>query len=293
MGGGGGCEDECARNTLPLLPVLTAENAQSERAWHNYIRAVYHQDITHGMSIDLNTFGWFWTNEGPNYEAVRTMLATPCLQVCSLGVASMVYEGTPWRGDIGPEDVRPMHGVFIARPFLLPETIPTCDRIEVAHRSNPDWAGAEVGVSWFFHAPGSGIFLSCHNLPRANEGRHIAAYVRRTDSGVGDWPNPEGGTGLSNYMDYYHLSMLVFTEADYSIQRNVLGLNPRTEIIVRQAQDAPPSDWYGGHSEDGLPHRSCLTDPAIGLTFTTGLGGTLPCGCSPKSYLNCEATASG
>ena len=62
---------------------------------------------------------------------------------------------------------------------------------------------------------------------------------------------------------------------------------------MRQAQDAPPSDWYGGHTEDGLLHRSCLTDPAIGLTFTTGLGGTLPGGCSPKSYLNCEATASG
>ena len=28
-----------------------------------------------------------------------------------------------------------------------------------------DWLGGEFGVSWFFHAKGSGIFLDCTKLP--------------------------------------------------------------------------------------------------------------------------------
>ena len=104
-----------------------------------------------------------------------------------------------------------MHGFFVARAFLLPEAIPSCDKIEVAHRINTDWTGAEVGVSWFFHAPGSGIFLSCSRLPKV-DGR-IVAYTRRTE--ISHWPDPEGGKGLSNFMDTENIAMLVITEADY------------------------------------------------------------------------------
>lgn len=87
------------------------------------------------------------------------------------------------------------------------------------------------------------------------------------------------------------MAMLVITEADYSIQRGP-GPNPRTEIIVRQNQAAPPSDWYGGHLEGGEPHRSCLSDEPFGMgsTFTTGIVGTLPCECIPGDVLNCDGT---
>ena len=52
-----------------------------------------------------------------------------------------------------------------------------------------EWAGSEVGVSWFFYAVGSGIFLDCHALPRPGR---IAAYRARVD--VPDWPG-DGGKG--------------------------------------------------------------------------------------------------
>ena len=85
------------------------------------------------------------------------------------------------------------------------------------------------------------------------------------------------------------LAMLVITEADYSNQRNVLGGNSRTEIIVRQHQPAPPSDWFGGWQENGMPHGSCLTDDEFGLTFKTGFRATLPCRCDmSRPYLNCD-----
>jgi len=86
--------------------------------------------------------------------------------------------------------------------------------------------------------------------------------------------------------------MIVITEADYSNQRNVIGGNPRTEIIVRQAQPPPPSDWWGGEPENFLPGLSCLSDTPIGLgsSFTTGLNGTATCACVPGTHLNCDGS---
>lgn len=54
---GGECEDECRRNTLPTLPVLSLANAQTESGWHEYMERVYKMPITDPLtSIDLNTF---------------------------------------------------------------------------------------------------------------------------------------------------------------------------------------------------------------------------------------------
>lgn len=295
------CEDECAKNTMPRLPVLTAANARTEARWHRYIQNIYHQEMAGEDTVDLNTFSWFYESE----EAVQHLLnTTPCLRVCSIDVQGMVYEGTLWTGTTGPENVKTMGGVFVARPFLLPSSIPSCITLEVTHRSNQDWTGAEVGVSWFFHTVGSGVFLNCHQLPRSSrssssssrgeERRRIVAFRTRSDivAALGSWPETEGGVGMTNFMDDHDLSMLVITEADYSIQRGV-GHNPRTEIVVRQNQNAPISDWYGGHTEDDAPHRSCLSDEPFGMagTFTTGLTGTRPCVCVPSDRLNCDGSS--
>ena len=98
------------------------------------------------------------------------------------------------------------------------------------------------------------------------------AFRTRTDvvSALGDWPDPEGGKGLTEFMDLHNMAMLVITEADYSIQRGPGG-NPRTEIIVRQTQPAPVSDWYGGDAEDDQPHKSCRN--AAGTRTLVGLPG--------------------
>ena len=307
---------------MPTLPVLSRANRVSERLWHDYIRKVYHQSpfdtssggdggggddggdgddgdgghgggegqdgaadgaSARGLTLDLNALTFFYADE-PAVKAVFSSF--PCLRVCPLYVADNAYEGTPWTGAMGPENVAP--NFFVARPFLLPSAVPRCDRLEVLH-VHADWAGPEVGVSWFFHAVGSGVFLDCHNLPVQGG---IAAYRTRksmSDDGGEEWPG-DGSSSLATWMDERHLAMLVITEADFS---NIYGPggNPRTEIIVRQRQGRPESDWFGGESESGQPHRSCLTDEPFGFSWLTGLGGSKPCECVPSDRLNCDATS--
>ena len=118
--------------------MLTSANKHSEAAWHAYIRKVYHEEIPGDTAVDLNTFGWFYREE----PAVQGLLRdSPCLEVCELDVAPVAYEGTPWTGAIGPEKVDEIGGFFVARPLLLPDGLPTCDRLEVMHRHNKDWTG--------------------------------------------------------------------------------------------------------------------------------------------------------
>ena len=249
-----------------------------------------------GGVIDLNTFSFFYSNE----PAVQSLFASfPCLHVCPLYVADQTYEGTAWTGAIGPENIAGVAGgFFVSRPFLLPAAVPLCDRLEVLH-VHTQWAGPEVGVSWFFHTIGSGIFLNCHDLPVSGA---IAAYRNRlsvtrsgndddhtddddtddddTDEDDDGWPG-DGSPRLAEWMDARGLAMLVITEADYSNDYGdeQRGGNPRTEIIVRQRE---------GANEAEEPARSCLTDAPFGFRWTTGIEGRRPCVCSPSDKLNCD-----
>ena len=127
------------------------------------------------------------------------------------------------------------------------------------------WGGAEVGVSWFFHTVGSGIFLDCHNLPTSGS---IVAYESRLDfiqqHGGGAWVG-DGAPSLTQYMNEQNIAMLVFTQADYAdVEGYAPGTtNPRTEIIVRTKEATL--------DEFSLPSLSCLTDPEMGFVYSTGL----------------------
>lgn len=271
---------------MPLLPVLTTENAVSEAEWHSYIERVYHQRIRAGDVVDLNQFSFFYSD----HPAVAVTLlggTIPCLEVCPMEVNQVAYEGTLWNGLRGPEHLD--FGFFVARPFLLTTALPSCDHLEVTHVFT-EWAGLEVGVSWFFHTVGSGVFLDCHSLP--TEGR-IEAYTSRADFMAqhdGYWMG-DGAPGISSWMEEHGVKMLVITQADYSNQMGFAPgtTNPRTEIIVRQAQSAADGQqWWGGTSEKDLPHKSCLTDDSMGFTFWTGIEATEPCRCLVSERVNCD-----
>ena len=276
---GNNCDGNCYRNTMPRLPVLTSANNRSEAAWHAYIRRVYHQTIAPGQALDLNTFNWFYAD-----EAVNALLSsTPCLQVCVATINDWLYEGTLWTGRIGPEVLWPQLGFFVARAFPDPAAMPFCDKLEVMH-AQTNFLGWEVGVSWFFHTIGSGVFLDCHNLP-TNGG--IAAYPDRTH--IPAFPGGDSSPGIAEWMDQRNLAMLVITHANFWMapQGPDAG-NPRTEIIVRQRQLGSNGDYRGGVAEVSEPHRSCLTDAEYGFTFTTGVAASAPCQCRPTDHLNCE-----
>ena len=83
-------------------------------------------------------------------------------------------------------------------------------------------------------------------------------------------------------------AMYIFYSAGFEVFDQE-GNNPSTEIIVRhsRAEAAELSSTDRG---------ACLDAPGFGFTFTTGIGGSLPCKCRPTSgngiqRLNCDATA--
>ena len=118
-----------------------------------------------------------------------------------------------------------------ARPLVVEDvsiSLSTRDNAEVMH-VRTDWLGGEHGVSWFFHAVGSGVFLDCKRLPR--DGR-IAVFKDRLDwcskHGNVDWVMDENVLGA---MERDGASLYIFTAAGFSVFGQA-GNNPSTEIIV-------------------------------------------------------------
>lgn len=246
--------------------------------------------VTGARTVDLNTFSWFYTGSQLGGEVDAWLTAHTCLHVCVLELGYNVYEGTPWIGARGPEGGGTpdsighgvgAYGFFVARPFLLPASLPTCSSIEVMH-VHTEWAGSEVGASWFYHTVGSGVFLDCADLPTTGR---VAAYESRAAFARGEgssWPG-DGSAGLAWYMQQHAISMIVITEATYGQVGNAepRTIAARTEIIVRQAT---------GGSEGTLPSRSCLAEPQMGFRFKTGLDAATTCVCEPAERVNCDAT---
>lgn len=306
---GAPCASACELNTLPHLPVLTSANRHTEARWHAYIRHVYREELRgdrdHNDTLDLNTFSWFYlprtsTEDGqedhaPATQAVRDLLSThPCLQVCASGVDARMYEGSPWVGERGPEgpDGVGQVGFFVARPFPLPRSVrDDCTRLEVMH-AYTEWAGAEIGISWFFRTVGSGVFLDLTDPPTAGG---VAAYTSRAhfaaDTGR-EWPG-DFSASVAGYMREAGLAVIVITEATYAQTMDPATRNPRTEILVLQAQakaDEWGKPWGEPRGEDSLPGRSCLSDAPMGFRFKTGVRASIACACTPASTLNCDAT---
>ncbi|KAL1495433.1 hypothetical protein AB1Y20_016801 [Prymnesium parvum] len=282
------CHDECQRNVMPTLPVLTAANEGEYPLWHAYIHKVYKQRVSGGMRVDLNKFSMFYhadTVDRQPLDAVATLFAEhPCLRVCTLESwpnRRPVYDGTPFVGDSGPEMRMNALGFFVHRPFIPRDEAQNCSRLEVMH-FRTSWLGGEMGVSWFFHTVGSGVFLDCAQTPHAGK---LVVYKNREEwvqTHADDWPMDENILGA---MEEDDTRMLIFTAADFTVF-GVDGTNPSTEIIVRHRDRA---------SSEATSHRgSCLDDSEIGIVFYTGVRADLPCSCQnrkpPLASVNCELT---
>ena len=81
----------CSYQTLSFLCVL---------------RRVYHQSVSGDTRLDLNEFSFFYKDDELD-DAVAVLFASEhCLRVCVLQSwpnRPVVYEGTVWVGDSGPE----------------------------------------------------------------------------------------------------------------------------------------------------------------------------------------------
>ena len=311
--GARGCKRECAQNVMPRLPVLTAGNADDHPSWHAYIRVVYRQSITGSMQVDLNELSFFYrgkvavggtrqgVGQGEEADAAARAMITdpvaellaggvdPCLQVCELRSwpdRPKAYIGTLFIGDSGPENgISRLPGFFVHRPPIPKATVSGCDFLEVMHVKT-DWLGGEQGVSWFFHAVGSGVFLDCKALPARGK---IDVYTDRNEwnrrHGGREW-GMEGDKDVLGVMEREHVAMLVFTAASFAYFGDP-GRNPSTEFVVRHRD--------GDSTELNSPKGSCLNeDPRIGIRFATGVDRTLGCRCVtrrvPIASINCDAS---
>ena len=282
-----GCDDQCQANTLPVQPILTAANRDQYPLWHAYIERVYHRRLVGNQTIDPNTFSFMYGGYQRRDALTDHIFAVDgCASVCELEAwpnRQPVYDGSAFIGDAGPENSVSAFGFFVHRPFISAEAAAACSKLEVMHVYT-DWLDGEHGVSWFFHAVGSGVFIDCHNLPVSGS---IEVHQNRqafVDYHGGWW----GGTDDSRVrerMEEHGIALLIFTASDFTVF-GTDGTNPSTEFIVRHAQ------WDS--SETSNSRRSCLDDPSIGLHLFTGIDGTVPCACEvrdqPMAAVNCDLT---
>merc|ERR1712070_448382 len=122
--------------------------------------------------------------------------------------------------------------------------------------------GGEHGLSWFFHAVGSGVFLDCHRLPASGT---IEVYKGRR---AWEDQHPKKKMGLE------WRSFKYFGDP---------GRQSHTEIIVRHKNRDSSDQWSA--------QLSCLNaDPKIAMPLKTGLHATLACQCHRAGYINCDDT---
>ena len=265
---------------LPELPILSAANRVSEREWHQYVESVYKQSVGSGTMVhelDLNRFNWFFDAK-PGLS--QLLGGHYCLPVCSAGLGTVTYDGTPWVGQEGPEDQLGEQGFLVRRPFLLPAVGSFCPKLEVSHVRSW-WKGGPIGATWFFHTVGSGVFLDCNRLP--TQGR-VAVFEHRAHwERVNDevWPEDEQYPAI--WMARANVSMMIFAREDFSNWPRAGHGNPRTEIIVRN-RDLSSNELDKSYDRRG----ACLDGDGLEFKLFTGLGGCLPCTCLRSGFLNCD-----
>ena len=278
---------------MPPLPILTASNKAIYPAWHAYIERHYHQSIEGGVTVDLNTFSFFYYDDGSleGNDPIATLLTTPCVRVCTLRAwpdREAAYEGTLFVGSNGPEalmvDGRRI-GFHVQRTPIAKLAARHCDSLEVMH-VRTDWLGGEHGLSWFFHTVGSGVFLDCHRLPASGtievyKGRRAWEDQHPEDGDDDNWIADSSDILLPR-MEWHGVSMYVFTDATFKFFGDP-GRQSRTEIIVRHKNRDSSDQWSA--------QLSCLNaDPKIAMPLKTGLHATLACQCHRAGYINCDDT---
>lgn len=268
---------------MPRLPILTASNVAAHPLWHDYISSVYHERISGDKTVDLNTFTFFYKDK-PAITHLLSRDFDPCTKVCELRSwpnRVEVYEGTLFEGDSGPEGTVAEFGFFVVRPFITRAEALACQTLEVMH-VRTEWLNGEHGASWFFHTVGSGVHLSCQQFPTQGS---IGVYRNRREwlekHNRWDW-EADGDTKILERMERDGHAMLIFLEADFTVF-NQEGNNPSTEIVVRHRNRES--------TEMNVPHKSCLNDDDIGITFRTGLSASVPCKCKVRDEVantNCD-----
>ena len=271
----------CDRSA-PHLPHTTTCFPFRLAARCRYIERVYHQRLSGTQRVDANMLSFMYAGAHAN-----TVLAVdPCVQVCVYQIwpnRHRVYDGSVWRGNSGPESLASgALGFFIHRAYIQASAAQSCRRLEVMHvRTN--WLDGEHGVSWFFNAVGSGVFLDCEHLGARGSievHRNRQSFVDRHGEG---WAS-DGDAHVREKMAAAGIALLIFTASDFSVFGGAHE-NPSTEFIARHTR--------ADSTELNTARRSCLDDPAVGLRFWTGVNADVPCSCEVRDVpaaINCDLT---
>ena len=191
-----------------------------------------------------------------------------CASVCELEAwpnRQPVYDGSAFIGDAGPENSVSAFGFFVHRPFISAEAAAACSKLEVMHVYT-DWLDGEHGVSWFFHAVGSGVFIDCHNPLVAGAHRGPPEQAGLSTTMVAGGRAGTDDSRVRERMEEHGIALPIFTASDFTVS-------------APTAPTRAPSSSCGTRSgtfETSNSRRSCLDDPSIGLHLFTGIDGRCP-----------------
>jgi len=260
----------------------------AKQSWRPYLSAVYGEPVD-GNDVDLSTLGWFyWSPTLPlRGVCVRLVgrLSNPDPMQEGIAFMGANHSGVPLHYDPTqmepPRFAQPAHGVAMkGNSFTLPQwCTPTClpaqiasavgffvkvseplpsSRIEVTH-INYD----ESGASWFWHTPGSGVFIDLDALRKRGS---VLLLHNRGDfdaHGRGKWVSQQA----AHIMRSHDIAAVLF--------RSGLGVPGVPEFIVRHTSEDPGDQ--GG---------AC---PLAAALLSTGLLHPRPCSCEPRALaMNCR-----
>ncbi len=162
------------------LPVLTPENAREEPAWHAYYERHFHQPVS--LPVQLGTWTWFYKDAPLSKDLELRAVIPQRFHTLPTG-AHLVDLQCGKHAREWPECILQQSGRFASNPSARAAL--TAPWLEVM-RTNAGAGATEEkrGEQWFYHAPGSGIFLENAGLEiRTHGGRHLTEIIRRLRDG--------------------------------------------------------------------------------------------------------------
>ena len=160
--------------------VLTSINKNECADWHSYVEGVYGHPPIEGF--DLTQLLWFYDHapglrEQPLHRCVPNDVpkSSEDAQVIDINCEAAACNRSTCI-DVWPECIIQKKGRFTS---LRPHNDIYKDEFIEIIRTNRGEGSNETSEAWFYHAPGSGMFIKNENLEIRAHDRHLTEIIKR------------------------------------------------------------------------------------------------------------------